>query len=203
MREQFIILSFSVLYLSVCCWINHNLDCGQRIETTQIEYEIEEEGALAVEIEEFQEVDAPPYYIERVMVGDTLYIDERSLLSICDHVGPMYDIDPFILHSIAWVETGYRMDVNRNGLCQIVPSANTDRLERLGVTDLTDPYQNILCCADLMRELLDKTNDDMIFALMSYNMGYYKAKTYYPNYISSYPKKIFKQYEYLKGEKYE
>ena len=41
-----------------------------------------------------------------------------------------------------------------------------------GVTDLTDPYQNILCGTDFISELADKY-EDLYLVLMYYNQGEY------------------------------
>lgn len=54
------------------------------------------------------------------------------------------------------------------GLMQIWEDEHKDRMERLGVTDLLDPKQNILCGVDFLAELMDIHNDAE-WALSWYN----------------------------------
>ena len=45
------------------------------------------------------------------------------------------------------------------GLMQVSESWHLDRMERLGVTDLTDPYDNILVGVDYLSELFERYED--------------------------------------------
>lgn len=68
-------------------------------------------------------------------------------------------------------ESGGRADaVNGDckGLMQINEKWHTDRMERLGVTDLYDPYGNILVGVDYLAELAAEY-DDLYTVLMIYN----------------------------------
>ena len=56
------------------------------------------------------------------------------------------------------------------GYMQVAPRWHGDRMERLGVTDLWDPYGNFRVGCDFLGELLD-TYGDTNKALMVYNMG--------------------------------
>ena len=80
--------------------------------------------------------------------------------------------------AIATVESGFDSqtvgdDGDSIGMMQINTRWNTDRMERLGVTDLTDPVQSAMVAVDLLRELAG-TFDSGISdtpTLMAYNMG--------------------------------
>lgn len=85
--------------------------------------------------------------------------------------------------AIAWKESLYQTDTigdggDSIGMMQINTRWNTDRMERLSVTDLTDPVQSAMVAVDLLRELA-KTFDSGISdttTLMAYNMGPTGAK---------------------------
>ena len=134
----------------------------------------------------------PAYFVD-IVDG---YITEESIFSICKDVGNKYGIDPYILQSIAYTESRYYVRAagssNDTGLCQIVPKWNQDRIKRLGITDLYDPYSSILLCAEIMDELKGyEHGNDISYVLMAYNMGATGAKKKYESgYISDYAKKV-------------
>ena len=57
------------------------------------------------------------------------------------------------------------------GLMQINPKYQQERMKKFGVTDLTDPYDNILVGTDYLLELFEKYGD-VYAVLMFYNAGY-------------------------------
>lgn len=88
-------------------------------------------------------------------------------------VAEKYDIDKELVLAIVWKES--RCDAsalgssNDSGLMQVVPRWHGDRIERLGITDLFDPAQNLLLGVDLLVSLGAKT--DPRKALATYNGG--------------------------------
>lgn len=83
------------------------------------------------------------------------------------------NVDPAIIEAQVWEESRYISDVVGGGgawigLLQIAPRWHRDRMARLGVDDLFDPYSNILVGIDYMSELID-TCGDISLALMLYN----------------------------------
>ena len=128
-------------------------------------------------------------------------ITEESIESICENVGKRYGILPELLQSIAWKESNYMVNAENKGakgLCQIVTKWHTDRINKLGITDVYDPYSNILLCADIISELRNhKYGEDVSFTLMAYNMGLDKAEQIYESCnISNYANSILgKSYE--------
>lgn len=64
------------------------------------------------------------------------------------------------------------------GLMQINPRWQKARMEELGVTDLQDPYSNLLVGIDYISDLADSTGDTG-YALMLYSMNNAAAKALY------------------------
>lgn len=95
-----------------------------------------------------------------------------------EHIGQMYGICPELLQEIAFCESSFDPNAtsgcNAQGLCQIIPVYQESRMKELGVTDLYDPYSNILVCADIIDDLRDKY-DDLYLVLMCYNEGEYSG----------------------------
>ena len=90
----------------------------------------------------------PPYYAET-------YIDP-TYIEICTEVGEEYGICPELLMALIERESSGHADAQNGsckGLCQVSEKWHKDRMERLGVTDIFDPYGNILLAADYLTEL--------------------------------------------------
>lgn len=144
----------------------------------------------------------PTYYVE---IKDG-YITEDSLKSICQHIGNAYGIEPTLLQAIAWQESKYKVNAiggsNDSGLCQIVPKWHGERMKKLGITDIFDPYSNVLLCADIVDELkTHKYGNDTAFVLMAYNMGPSGAiKAYESGSISNYANNVLNNYYEFKSK---
>ena len=88
-------------------------------------------------------------------------------------------VDPAIIIAMIKRESQFDIDIIGDkgkafGLMQIHPRWHSDRIEKLGVTDLLDPYQNVTVGIDIMAELLDD-GKSVEWALMAYNGGYANA----------------------------
>lgn len=144
----------------------------------------------------------PAYFIE-IKDGK---ITTPSLKSICEYVGKKYSIDADLLRAIVFVESDYKIDCTGTsgdkGLCQIVEHFHMGRMEKLNITDIYEPYSNILLCADFIAELKSsKYGGDIYFVLMAYNMGLSGATKHYEDgRISEYAYKVMDKYENLKGD---
>lgn len=98
---------------------------------------------------------------------------QRYIYDLCaDH-----HISPTIVFAIIAAETGGTWDAelrgdggNSVGLMQIYAAYHQDRMERLGVTDLTDPEENIAVGVDVLAELM-QYGESMEWVLMAYNGG--------------------------------
>ena len=147
-----------------------------------------------------QTVDVQPLYYINVSDG---YISEESLRSICEYVGNMYDIQPELLQAIAYTESHYYVYAtgysNDKGLCQIVDKWHRDRMVELEITDIYDPYSNVLLCADIINDLKSNVyGNDIRFLLMAYNMGENTAARHYAaGTISEYAQTVMTKYREL------
>ena len=89
-------------------------------------------------------------------------------------------IEPAIVMAMIDRESKYKADTigdngNSFGLMQIQPKWHKERMERLGCTDLLDPYHNVRVGIDFLAELRDRYDGDMAKALTAYNQGFYKG----------------------------
>ena len=111
--------------------------------------------------------------------SDSEYMAEEDVLEIAQEIGDIYNICPEFLQAIAFKESSYRPAVvngDCKGLMQINDKWHKGRIENLGVTDLYDPYENMLIAADYLSELFDAYEEADV-VLMFYN-GNSKAEEY-------------------------
>lgn len=126
-----------------------------------------------------------------------------EIIGYCDDIGEQYGICSELLQAMIEREsTGNPLAVNGGciGLLQISERWHLDRMERLGVDDLFDPYSNILVGADYLMELAEK-HGDVALTLDVYNGN---SKAFYNNengIISSYAKGILERSEELERER--
>lgn len=102
-----------------------------------------------------------------------------ELQSHIKNVCEMYELDVPLTLAVIGMESNYRCEaVGDNGesygLMQIQPKWHKARMDRLGVTDLMDPYQNVLVGIDILAEKVHK-NKGYEWALMAYNSGHQQA----------------------------
>lgn len=85
-----------------------------------------------------------------------------------------YEIDPTLIMAVIQKESSFDAAAigdsgDSAGLMQVQEKWHRDRMERLGISDLLDPYQNTLVGIDYLAELLDKYS--VSDALTAYNSG--------------------------------
>lgn len=86
-----------------------------------------------------------------------------------------YEVDPDLVFAVIGQESNYDADTvgdngNSLGLMQVQPKWHLKRMEKLGCTDLMDPYQNVLVGIDYLSALIGKEKG-LEWALMAYNGG--------------------------------
>ena len=108
------------------------------------------------------------------MAFDVPLEDELQLhiLNECEK----YGIDPAIITAMAFKESRYQASAigdngNSIGLMQIQPRWNAERMEKLGCSDLLDPYENVTVAVDILAELIEHYNGNIEKAVTAYNMG--------------------------------
>ena len=117
-------------------------------------------------------------------------------------VAESYNIDPAIIFAISYRESSYNpANIGDHGdsfgLMQIQPKWHSDRMARLGCSDLLDPYQNVIVGTDFLAEQIARYDGDISKALVAYNAGHYKGTT------TRYAQDILATAEELRGTTYE
>lgn len=173
-------LFFIVLYASwmIPCFMKYQEDYGAQkteeiIESTEniIRWEQEEINEEVYMVPLKVETATEP--VEEVTFYDVPLSEELQLhiFTECEK----HNISPSIVVAMIEMESSYDMDSigdngNSFGLMQIQPKWHQERVQRLGCTDLLDPYQNITVAIDIIAELKSK-NPDLYWVLMAYNGG--------------------------------
>ena len=125
---------------------------------------------------------------------------QRLLYQACEETGITYELALAVIHQ----ETGFRNIVGDDGASagymQVQQRWHKDRMERLGVTDLTDPYSNFLVGCDYLAELIEK-ECGLEWALHAYNGGpSYANKMAKAGKTSQYAKDVLNYMNELKME---
>ena len=117
---------------------------------------------------------------------------QDHIFSLCDEKG----IEPEIVFAMIWRESRYKAEAMGDngkayGLMQIHPRWHSARMERIGVTDLLDPIQNVTVGIDYLSEQYNKYGD-ITHAIVSYNKGHYAGE------ITDYAKDVLAEAERIK-----
>lgn len=96
---------------------------------------------------------------------------QEHINQLCDD----YNVDMPLVLAIIGQESNYNVHAigdngNSLGLMQIQTQHHQARMDRLGVTDLLNPYQNVTVGIDLLAELIGKNNGTE-WAVTAYNAG--------------------------------
>lgn len=125
---------------------------------------------------------------------------EHYIFQICQDYP---NVNPYLITGQVWVESRFdpkavSVSGEHVGLMQVSTKWHRHRADRLGVTDMTDIYGNLLIGIDYMSELLSQTHDEAL-SLMIYNMGYVEPyKLQAQGIVSSYAKSVM-----AKADEYE
>lgn len=96
---------------------------------------------------------------------------QEHISRLCDK----YSVDMSLVLAIIGQESNYNAGAlgdggNSIGLMQIQPQHHQQRMDRLGVIDLLDPYQNVTVGIDILAELIGENNGTE-WAVTAYNAG--------------------------------
>lgn len=100
-----------------------------------------------------------------------LFMEESEVYEMAVEIGEIYSISPELLTAIAYHESRYKTDAKNGGcigLMQVNQPFHKDRMKRLWVSDLYDPYGNMLVAADYLAELIDEYQE-IAPSLMEYH----------------------------------
>ncbi len=132
-------------------------------------------------------------------------LDEDLQLYIYE-LSERYGIEPELILAVIGQESNYKADAigdsgNSVGLMQVQYHQHIDRINKLNVTDLTNPYENVLVGTDYLAECIEKGG--LEWGLMAYNggFGYADANTE-QGIISEYAESVMMLTELLKEGDY-
>lgn len=137
------------------------------------------------------DVEAVP--MERDPVRDDIPLsaeNQRLLWQACEETGVTYEL----ALAVIWKETNFRNikgdGGNSYGYMQVQKRWHSDRMKRLGVTDLMNPYGNFLVGCDYLAELAEKDRG-IEWVLHAYNGGpSYANKLAKAEKVSQYAKNV-------------
>lgn len=119
--------------------------------------------------------------------------EDEDVIRFTEEIGNRYGICPELLQAIVFYESSNNPMVKSaggdTGYMQVNKKWHKDRMDRLGVTDLTDGYGNILVGTDYLAELAGKY-EDISLVLMKYNGDSKAEKLYEQGKMSEYAEKI-------------
>ncbi len=127
---------------------------------------------------------------------------EEYIEVVCEE----YNVSPELVQAVIERESSWDPKAENDGcegLMQISPVFHQGRMERLGVTDLRDPYDNILVGVDFLAELFRQYHE-IYPVLMFYNAGYSEKEgllAYEKGYISDYAREVDLRARELTGGK--
>lgn len=174
-------------------------------------------GMTAVESAFAEEIEEMPLPVEVPEVVETLEVIEEESVKLWDipldedlqlhvvEIADNYGIKPELILAIIEQESNYDpQTVGDNGasasLMQVQKKWHTERMEKLGCTDLMNPYENIIVGTDYLAELMEEGS--LEWALMAYNGGRSHANKHMNNgNVTKYANEVIARYEELrKGE---
>lgn len=85
-----------------------------------------------------------------------------------------YEVDYTTILAMIEAESGYQWDATADdatGYMQIIPEYHKERMNKIGVQNVDNPYQNIRTGVDCMAELLKKYQNNYHKALTAYRWG--------------------------------
>jgi soluble lytic murein transglycosylase-like protein len=166
-------------------------------ETTEAVTEPTEIETLATEATEPEET--KPVETEPPVVLYDVPLDADLQLHIIE-TAEEHGIDPAIVFAMAWIESSYKADNVGDsgaslGLLQIQPRWHSGRMEKLGCSDLFDPFQNVTVGVDYLAELIGRYGE-IGAALTSYNRGHYNGT------VTDYAWAVMNKADELRGSTY-
>lgn len=120
--------------------------------------------------------------------------ENEEVIRISEEISKIYPICPELIQAQIFYESSNDRTIVSEcgdvGYMQVNPKWQSERMENLGVIDLTDGYSNILVGCDLLYELFQKYRE-LELVLMAYNEGEETAvRKYNSGQVSDYARNI-------------
>ena len=150
---------------------------------------IEEEGEDPMEAEKIEAA-----LVEMGYFRDDIpltYEEQDFLHTACQEAGVPYALALAVIQKETQFNNVVGDDGSSEGYMQVQRKWHYDRMERLGVTNLMEPFGNFRVACDYLAELLEIY--PKAETLTVYNMGHY------PGYISKYAREAMEYYEIWEG----
>lgn len=135
---------------------------------------------------------------------------KQEYIEYIEEIAQEYQICPELIYEICMAESSFDPNAVSStgckGLMQINESVWKDRMKHLQVTDLFDPYQNILLGTDILMYLANYyeettgENADISLTLMAFNEGNNGVKRAKQGKVSYYAKHILEESAELEEE---
>ena len=167
---------------------------------------VEEQPEVCEEYpEDFENQKIEAALIQHGYIREDVPLDNETqilLRAACDEFGVEYEL----ALAVIWKETTFRNIMGDEGKAygyfQVWPRWHSDRMAKLGVTDLNDPYSNFRVGLDYLAELIDAYDGNVEMALMAYNAGITGANNHWFSkgiYSNDYSKAVLSKYADLLG----
>ena len=160
----YVLLAFEVTNTYILEKVHAELEpsASETLDISDLQFEFEEQDVLHEEIQAVRSVEEEKEEI--VEEGGHGYFDvplsedlQNHIFMVCES----YGIDPTIVIAMIQRESNFVIDIvgdngNSFGLMQIQPRWHSARMEKLGCTDLLNPYQNVNVGVNYLAELFEK-----------------------------------------------
>ena len=104
--------------------------------------------------------------------NDILATRNDRVIAISNEVAPRFGLDPRLIQAITFYESTNNPNAV-NGSCvgymQVSTVWHVNRMNAHGVTNLYDPYGNIVIACSYLKDLISNNNGNLALALMIYN----------------------------------
>ena len=184
MRLKIVFVAFLILIaLAGCLRVEPQAEVRQEQTTTA-----EQQTTTAIVEVETETVAEPTYNLCDIP------LDAELQIWVFDYCKDK-KLNPYLIFAMCERESQYKADAVGDsgrslGIMQIQEQWHQERMDRLGCTDLLNPYQNVTVGIDILIDLYSKCNDTA-WVLMAYNGGEaYANRNYNAGNISEYARYI-------------
>ena len=101
-------------------------------------------------------------FVAMCVSAEEQVIVPEDVKEISEELGQAYNICPELIQAICWRESRFQTDAENGGcigIMQVSQRWHKDRMDKLGVTDLMDPKQNMEVAVDYLADLVEDEED--------------------------------------------